>query len=42
MKLIDMSRQDIAQFYILPAIIIASLRTRTKVFLVWLNWCIEI
>jgi hypothetical protein len=42
MKTIDMRKQDTKQFYVLPTIIISKNYLGRKVFLVWLNWCIQL
>lgn len=42
MRLTDMRRREIRQFYLLPTLIIARNRVKTMNFIVWLYWCIQV
>lgn len=42
MKVVNMRKGDIKQFYVLPSIIITRSYLGRRVFLAWLVWSIEL
>ena len=42
MKFVNLHKQEVKQFYVIPTTVIQKSYIRTRVFIVWLIWSIEL